>query len=241
MSEIERPDVTRELSRLKDFQRATVEHVYRRLWLDDEPTRRFLVADEVGLGKTLVARGVIARTIDHLWDSVDRIDVVYICSNGQIARQNLSRLNIGGHDLNHADRLTMLPTVIEDLRSRKVNFVSFTPGTSFHISESGGKAQERVLLYWMLAKGWGREAVTSRAWLKFFQGPVATLDNFERLVKAFDHKAIDSRPRAPSPRRSTRPPAATGSACGRSSRSVSRSSVGCAAARTTTCRGGVTG
>ena len=55
----------------------------------DDPTRRFLVADEVGLGKTLVARGVIAKTIDHLWETVDRIDVVYICSNGQIARQNL--------------------------------------------------------------------------------------------------------------------------------------------------------
>lgn len=190
MSTIGRPDVERELSRLKDFQRATVEHVHHRLWLDAEPTRRFLVADEVGLGKTMVARGVIAKTIDHLWETIDRIDVVYICSNGQIARQNLSRLNIGGHDLNHADRLTLLPTVISDLRGRKVNFVSFTPGTSFHISESGGRATERVLLYWMLAKGWGRRVVNTPAWHKFFQGS-SGLESFSRAVKSFDHKTID--------------------------------------------------
>ncbi|MDP2389036.1 MAG: hypothetical protein Q8N52_01815, partial [Acidobacteriota bacterium] len=42
---------------------------------------RWLLADEVGLGKTMVARGVIARMIEHLWDMTERIDVLYICSN----------------------------------------------------------------------------------------------------------------------------------------------------------------
>lgn len=90
MTSQQRPDVERELNHLKDFQRATVEVVHRRLWTDADHGSRFLVADEVGLGKTMVARGVIARTIDHLWDTEDRIDVVYICSNSQIARQNLA-------------------------------------------------------------------------------------------------------------------------------------------------------
>jgi hypothetical protein len=65
---------------LKPFQRRSVDYVFDRLYGADH-TRRFLLADEVGLGKTLVARGVIARVIDHLWDAVARIDVVYICSN----------------------------------------------------------------------------------------------------------------------------------------------------------------
>ena len=91
-----RPDVEQELAVLKDFQRTTVDCVHERLWHPDDPARRFLVADEVGLGKTLVARGVIAKAIDHLWDTVDRIDVVYICSNAQIARQNLPKLRVGG-------------------------------------------------------------------------------------------------------------------------------------------------
>ena len=48
------------------------------------------MADEVNLGKTLVARGVITKALDHLWEepgSVEQIDIVYICSNAQIARQ----------------------------------------------------------------------------------------------------------------------------------------------------------
>ena len=64
-----RPDTSSALAGLKDFQRATVDYVFDRFYGPD-PTRRFLVADEVGLGKTLVARGVIARTIDHLWNEV---------------------------------------------------------------------------------------------------------------------------------------------------------------------------
>jgi len=184
-----RPDVSRELSRLKDFQRATVEHVHRRLWLDDDRTSRFLVADEVGLGKTLVARGVIATTIDHLWEREERIDVVYICSNAQIAKQNLRRLNVGGDQLDHADRLTLLPKVIADLQRRKVNFVSFTPGTSFNLSQSGGRADERVLLYRMLTAAWGNHEVRSRGWPKFFTGG-ANLEGFENRYRAFDRRSI---------------------------------------------------
>ena len=71
---------------LKDFQRRTVDYVMRRFYLDSDPTMRFLVADEVGLGKTMIARGVIACAIERLWDSVDRIDVLYICSNQAIAQ-----------------------------------------------------------------------------------------------------------------------------------------------------------
>src|SRR5438552_16311724 len=93
---VQRPDTAKELAYLKDFQQLSVETVFRRMYLDTKPTRRFLVADEVGLGKTLVARGVIARTIDYLWDTIKRIDIVYLCSNANIARQNVSRLTPTG-------------------------------------------------------------------------------------------------------------------------------------------------
>ena len=108
----------------------------------------------------MVAKGVIARTVEHLWDTGKRIDIVYICSNSQIARQNLSRLNVvDGFEVRHADRLTLLPKVVRNLRDQRVNFVSFTPGTSFEVGSSGGAYPERVLLYWMLAACWG-SAVT---------------------------------------------------------------------------------
>lgn len=191
MTADQRPDVARELSRLKDFQRATVAHVHQRLWLDDKPARRFLVADEVGLGKTMVARGVIAHTIEHLWEREARIDIVYICSNSQIARQNLSRLAIEGFQVDHADRLTMLPEALKGLRENKVNFISFTPGTSFTIQESGGNQRERVLLQHMLARTLGSHILRQQGWVKFFQGG-AGLENYRRRLDEYDPSRFDT-------------------------------------------------
>lgn len=149
-----RPDVQKILDGLKPFQRDTVEYVFDRLYRDPDCSRRFLVADEVGLGKTLVARGVIAKAIDHMWDTIDRIDIVYICSNADIARQNINRLNITGQDdFAHASRLTLLPSTLKGF-DHKLNFVSFTPGTSFDLKSSTGIQQERVLLYHLLHSGW---------------------------------------------------------------------------------------
>ncbi|MCC2333612.1 helicase-related protein [Cellulomonas wangsupingiae] len=186
------PETEQILASLKDFQRDTVDHVFRRLWLDDDRVKRFLVADEVGLGKTMVARGVIARTVEHVRTAGKRVDIVYICSNAQIARQNLSRLNVvNAAEMRHADRLTLLPKVIRDLRGQDVNFVSFTPGTSFKVGYSGGKAEERVLLYWMLAEAWGTDALRPRRWKRFFQGGMQ-LENFESELDWFDRSTLDA-------------------------------------------------
>ena len=49
----------RTLNSLKDFQRATVDRVD---FLFRNGQNRVLVADEVGMGKTLIARGTIVKT-----------------------------------------------------------------------------------------------------------------------------------------------------------------------------------
>ncbi|MCV2890665.1 helicase-related protein [Ruegeria aquimaris] len=139
------------LRSLKAFQRATVDYVSRRLLIDADATRHFLVADEVGLGKTLVARGVIARTIEALQDTIPRIDIVYICSNGAIARQNVARLNVMGNDDAHVlpTRLTMLAMELAragGIRPTGVNFFSLTPGTSLDVKSGGGMKAERALI-----------------------------------------------------------------------------------------------
>jgi hypothetical protein len=145
------------LSGLKDFQMRTVNHAERALF--ERGQRKFLVADEVGLGKTLVARGVVARTIERLRAQnppVTRIDIVYICSNQEIARQNLQRLNVlGREDLALPSRITLLPLHTRQLRKHNVNFVSFTPGTSFDPRSRTGWARERALLYRLLREPWG--------------------------------------------------------------------------------------
>ena len=158
-----RPDVQKTLARLKDFQKRSAEYVFRRLYLDEDRVDHFLLADEVGLGKTLVARGVIARAVDHIWESVERIDVVYICSNSDIARQNVTRLRLEGQDdFAFASRLTLLPLHTRDLASRKLNFVSFTPGTSFELGSRGGIVEERALLYYLLKELWGLKGAAPR-------------------------------------------------------------------------------
>lgn len=147
-------DLRRALEGLKDFQRKTVDHVFQRMYLDAEPARRMLISDEVGLGKTLVARGVIAKALEHLWGRVPRIDVVYICSNGDIARQNVNRLQVlAGEGMRSATRLTLLASQLP--RLGEVNFIALTPGTSFDLGTNLGVASERAMLYWLLREVWG--------------------------------------------------------------------------------------
>lgn len=185
----EPPDLSEVLGSLKDFQRDTVEHVFRRLYLDGDAADRFLVADEVGLGKTLVARGVIAKAVNHLWDKVDRIDVLYICSNADIARQNINRLNVTGQrDFALASRITLLPVRLHDLKGNRLNFVSFTPGTSFELGNTLGTVGERVLLYWLLRAHWALG--DQKAPLNVLQGN-AYKDNFRRAAKDFDRSILD--------------------------------------------------
>lgn len=152
---VNKPDATSALAGLKDFQRRTVEYAFRRLYTDTDSTHRFLVADEVGLGKTLIARGVIAKAVEHLWDKVERIDVVYVCSNADIARQNIDRLRVDKqHDFARATRATLLPLELKDIVHRRVNYVSMTPGTSLEPRGGTGIATERALLFAMLRDYW---------------------------------------------------------------------------------------
>jgi hypothetical protein len=179
-------DATAALGTLREFQRATAKYAFRRLYLDSDSSRRFLVADETGLGKTHVAKGVIALTLEHLQDNADirRIDVVYVCSNLDIADQNLHKLDIvGGRSHPFANRLTMLaadPTVLNPVSRvgrKPVNFVSFTPGTSF-TGGGLGKAGERAILFLILEQhfGWGK--VARRRAARILRGGVARWETF---------------------------------------------------------------
>ena len=180
---MKRPSVEASLRPLKPFQRRTVEHAFHRLFEAKDGTGRFLVADEVGLGKTLVARGIIARAIDHLWNDVGRIDVVYICSNGSIARANLPKLQVGGAEERSfalATRLTMLATELarregeSGFADSKLNFVSFTPGTSFKLGHSAGQGREREVLFQLLDPLVGPRI----ALMNLLQGGITKRDNW---------------------------------------------------------------
>ena len=207
---MKRPSVEASLKPLKPFQRRTVDHAFHRLFTADDSTGRFLVADEVGLGKTLVARGIIAKAIDHLWNKVKRIDIVYICSNGSIARANLPKLQVGGAEERSfalATRLTMLATELarregkSGLADSRLNFVSFTPGTSFNLGHSAGQGREREVLFQLLVPLVGPRT----ALMNFLQGWITKRDDWrwrlenqprliDKTIRRRFEAAFDKRP-----------------------------------------------
>ena len=172
---------------LSDFQRATAQHAFRRLYRDQYSTRRFLVADETGLGKTHVAREVIAQTVKHLQqvDHVKRIDIVYVCSNTDIAAQNIRKLNItGSESASFATRLSLLITQpqllkpVEYGKGKPMTFVAFTPATSFRFGWQLGRKEERAVLYVLLSDHLGLRGARATAAQRIFQGTVTSRRRF---------------------------------------------------------------
>ena len=172
---------------LSDFQRATAGHAFHRLYVAPDSTRRFLVADETGLGKTHVAREVIAQTVKHLQcvDRVKRIDIVYVCSNADIAAQNIRKLNItDSENPSFATRLSLLITQPElmtpaaGVEGKPITFVAFTPATSFQFGWQMGRKEERAVLCVILSDHLGLWGARETAAQRIFQGGVSSRIRF---------------------------------------------------------------
>ena len=147
------------MAHLKDFQCATVERIDE---LFRHGQNRVLVADEVGLGKTLIARGAIAKTaLIHFEKNKELFKVIYICSNQVIANQNIQKLDVFGirPDGNSSDaRLSMqhLNIAEQEYSTKKKNnfaqLIPLTPSTSFSMTTGGGTKEERALMYAILKR-----------------------------------------------------------------------------------------
>lgn len=164
-----------ELSGLRDFQQATARYVFARMFGDgDQSCSRFLVADEVGLGKTLIARGVIAQAIDHLKRSGDRrIDIVYLASNSAIAAQNVRKLAPRGVvTISRTERLSMLPYAISGVERADVNIFALTPGTSLEFGNAGGKFTERACAFAALRSIWSGHRLRGSGIARIFAGAI---------------------------------------------------------------------
>ncbi len=148
------------LSGLKDFQRATVERIH---YLFTNNHSRVLVADEVGLGKTLIAKGVIAKTARYHREIVEDplFKVVYVCSNQGIVSQNLKKLMIDQNvqvEKASNNRLSMQHLRIfedkydEELKEKYIQLIPLTPMTSFEMTTGFGSANERALMFAFLKR-----------------------------------------------------------------------------------------
>lgn len=144
---------------LKDFQRATVERID---YLFRHGQNRVLVADEVGMGKTLIARGAIVKTARlRLEEGDDLLKVVYICSNTGIASQNIQKLKVSSTAKIEGvsdTRLSMLHLKIAEqesdtsIREGFIQLIPLTPGTSFQMTNGGGTVNERALMFAILSR-----------------------------------------------------------------------------------------
>jgi hypothetical protein len=160
---------------LRGFQRATVDHVVERLTAP-HGSSRFLVADEVGLGKTLVARGVVASFVERRRDSTGRIDILYVCCNQALARENLTKIRLGaaGKEI-PGTRLTLLARDAKAL-DPNLNFISLTPSTAMRTTGMG-LVDERLILHQLLHERFG-----NAAWLSNFLRGQVRRDRWERQV-----------------------------------------------------------
>jgi hypothetical protein len=148
----------RQISKAKGFQLATALAALKRLRDEDGP-KRFLVADEVGLGKTVVARTIISELMKGRRSP---LVVFYVCSNLNIANQNRRKLlEILESDeeqkraASKADRLTLAASPTNRPTHERYHLYTLTPETSIPLYRGRGgfgKAEERAFIFQILTK-----------------------------------------------------------------------------------------
>ncbi len=130
----------------KPFQEATIRAAIAAFGCK-EGTRRFLVADEPGLGKTIVARGVIDCMVPP--ERSGSLKVLYVCSNQAIAAQNVEQLlgSSARARTGSADRPGLLPLEWPRPASTGVHpperlaVYSLTPSTAFSSARHPGRGR----------------------------------------------------------------------------------------------------
>lgn len=176
---------------LKDFQKKSVDYAMDLLY--NKGANKILIADEVGLGKTIVAKGIIAKAYEkYLSDggatkANPTFNVIYICSNLALASQNIQKLNFLGES-SHVDT-TVNRLIYLSFKSLKTapNFMihSLTPGTSFEDRSHQGEAKERAIIFCLLS----RYSVfqTRRNGLKWLlKGHIQDIKKWEAIINYVD-------------------------------------------------------
>ncbi len=152
--------INKSLAQLTDFQRATVDEAFRLIGPKGRPCGRLLVGDEVGLGKTLVARGLIAKFLLARGEMKRPFRVVYICSNLALAQENANKLAVfrgkGSDQWVSSPSFGRLAELgLQQAPSQEgllLELCSLTPATSFSLTKGGGNARERYIIWRAVAE-----------------------------------------------------------------------------------------
>ena len=137
-----------------DFQKATADRIIE---LYESGQTRVLLADEVGLGKTIIAREVVTTLAKNYKALNEKFKVVYVCSNINIAAQNCRKLGIKpSGDVSRSvsrSRLSMQMLLLREQGQGDEQLIPLTPATSFTMKgKSTGIVSERALIYCMISR-----------------------------------------------------------------------------------------
>jgi len=187
---MEREKIKEAIAQLKDFQLKTVDYVFDQLY--NKNRTKMLIADEVGLGKTIVAKGIIAKAFKKFLDEGGptkenpTFNVVYICSNLSLAQQNIRKLNLMKDEEYVDDIITRLNYLAYRPTDKPKIFLinALTPGTSFDERSSQGERGERAILY-MLLHEYSPFINRENGLLWLLKGNIKNIDNWKKILS--DH------------------------------------------------------
>jgi hypothetical protein len=186
---------------LKDFQRAAVDSAIKQF---NSGNNRVLIADEVGLGKTVVAKGIIARLVQQKLQETHTgtkaFRVTYVCSNLALAEENRKKLAIfRGEAQQQFVREPSFSRLIEtalvkntlDEEEKLLELCSLTPTTSFNLTQGDGNKYERAIICAALK----RHPVFADHHLKLhklFRGDIQKDENWLQAIKDVEKHDFNS-------------------------------------------------
>ena len=127
----------------KDFQNASAKRIVD---LFNRGQHRVLLADEVGLGKTIVARAVVEKMHKQSKEKGQPFKVIYVCSNQGIIQQNAHKLGINDVVPLSESRLSMQHKTLYQFQDKDY-LIPITPATSLELTNGYGNANERALIF----------------------------------------------------------------------------------------------
>lgn len=129
----------------KDFQEETAQHIVD---LFNSGKNRVLLADEVGLGKTIVSR----RVVELMKQNAESFKVIYVCSNQNIISQNAEKLGIEKVNVLKLSesRLSTQHRTLYEKKNQKEYLIPITPSTSLDVTKGYGNAYERAMIYTLI-------------------------------------------------------------------------------------------
>lgn len=161
-----------------EFQQCTIDWVIKRLVTRSESDNpmRFLVADEVGLGKTIIARHTI-KGLERNIPTKHRI-IFYVCSSLDISRQNRPKLVDSDTTIIEADRINLLYS--QGFKRTGTILIGLTPSTSMNFENSLGSMRERVAIVHLLKCKFS--SIRTTRLCNLFKGQ-AKIENFLRATR----------------------------------------------------------